>query len=98
MSIFQKYSPLHDGACIVANNRIKAAGCVLPVSETETLPGYLGMRHRAGIGISEQTDAFTIIVSEETGTISTTHNGEIDISVTIDKLKIELKKYFGETG
>lgn len=98
LSIFQKYSPLHDGACIIANNRVKAAGCVLPVSEIESLPGYHGMRHRAALGVSEQTDAFTVVVSEETGTISTTYNGEIDTSVTLDQLKKQLKEHFYDTS
>jgi diadenylate cyclase len=76
-SIFAKNSPLHDGAVIVAHNKITAAGCVLPVSENPDLDPQLGLRHRAAIGISEQSDAISIVVSEETGGISIASQGQI---------------------
>ncbi len=76
-NIFFVKAPLHDGAMIIRGDRILAAGCVLPLSENELLPKELGTRHRAGIGITEQTDATSLIVSEETGAISVAMGGEI---------------------
>jgi uncharacterized protein (TIGR00159 family) len=76
-SIFNKYSPLHDGAAIVHSNRIKAAGCVLPVSENPDLPPGMGLRHRAAVGITEQSDAIAIVISEETGRISVVKEGKV---------------------
>ncbi len=74
-NIFVNKSPLHDGAVIIRDGRIAAAGCVLPVSDNPHISLDLGTRHRAGLGISEVSDAITVIVSEETGTISVTENG-----------------------
>jgi diadenylate cyclase len=93
-SIFFKNSPLHDGAVIVVNNKIKAARCVLPVTENVELPAHLGMRHRAAIGISEQSDAVALAVSEETGEISVAHEGQIRINVSLDELERILKAEF----
>ncbi len=76
ISIFNKYSPLHDGAVIIFNGRIKAARCILPVTERE-VPAQFGLRHRAGIGMSEATDALILVVSEETGQISMMKNGKV---------------------
>lgn len=76
-NIFFKNTPLHDGASIITQNRIMAAGCILPVTKKLDLPDRPGMRHRAGIGITEQSDALAIVVSEETGTISIANNGRI---------------------
>jgi diadenylate cyclase len=75
-SIFFKNSPLHDGAMVISLNRIKAARCILPLSQKPGISPVLGLRHRAAIGISEQTDAYVIVVSEETGRISTSINYE----------------------
>ena len=69
-NIFFKNSPLHDGAMIISKKRIKAAGCILPVSHSMDIPKELGLRHRAAKGISQETDALAVIVSEETGNIS----------------------------
>ena len=85
-SIFYKNSPLHDGAVIISLNRLKAARCILPVSQKMELSPALGLRHRAAIGISEQTDAFVIVVSEETGHISTASNGDITEGISADDL------------
>ncbi len=85
-SIFFKNSPLHDGAVIVALNRIKAARCILPVSQKLEISHELGLRHRAAIGVSEQTDAYVIVVSEESGHISVAFNGEIMGNVPSDEL------------
>ncbi|MDR0968910.1 MAG: diadenylate cyclase CdaA [Lentimicrobiaceae bacterium] len=76
-NIFFKNSPLHDGAMIISDNKIAAAGCILPITKQLNLPGRPGLRHRAGIGISEQSDALVIIVSEETGEISMASNGTL---------------------
>ncbi len=78
ISIFQKFSPLHDGAVIVSRDgRIVAARCILPVSENDELPASLGLRHRAAIGLTEIADAIVVVVSEETGQMSIVRNGKI---------------------
>lgn len=77
LNIFEKDTPLHDGAVIIRGNRIVAASCLLPLTENRGLSQELGTRHRAAIGISEQSDALVVVVSEETGTVSVTRNGEI---------------------
>jgi diadenylate cyclase len=91
-SIFFKNSPLHDGAVIINKNKIKAASCILPLSHNTNLPKNLGLRHRAGLGVSQSTDAQVIIVSEETGSISYCFRGELHYDLTIDTLKDYLKK------
>jgi len=85
-NIFFKNSPLHDGAMIISLNRIKAVRCILPLSQKLEINPVLGLRHRAAIGISEQTDAFVIIVSEETGRISTSCNGELIVDILADDI------------
>jgi len=94
-SIFYKNSPLHDGAVIISNNHIVAARCVLPVTENDDFPAHLGMRHRAAVGITENTDAIAIVVSEQTGEISFTKEGELTHSLTSERLKELLEKEFG---
>src|SRR3989339_240732 len=76
-TIFFKNSPMHDGAVIIIGNKIRAAGCILPVSDNPNLPSNFGLRHRAGLGMAEETDTLVIIVSEETGNISYAQNGKI---------------------
>jgi len=93
-NIFYKNSPLHDGAIIISQNRIKAARCVLPVSENNNLPANLGLRHRAALGITEQSDAIAIIVSEQTGKISLCKNAEIKKNLTPLQLREFLAKEF----
>ena len=88
-NIFFNKAPLHDGAVIIRDGRIAAAGCVLPLTKSTNLSKDLGMRHRAGIGLSEQSDAFVVIVSEETGAISVAVDGMLKRhlnSTTFDKL------------
>lgn len=85
-SIFDKGSPLHDGAMLVSDMRLWAAGCVLPVSENPDLPKRIGMRHRAAAGITEQIDANVIIVSEETGRISHAQKGKLQIGINAEQL------------
>jgi len=92
VSIFQSASPLHDGAMIVREGRIRAAGCVLPLTTDENLDKSLGTRHRAAIGITEVTDAFAVVVSEEHGTISYAYKGEFFTKVNADVLKKALKE------
>jgi len=85
-SIFFKNAPLHDGAMIISLNRIKAARCILPISQKLELSPILGLRHRAAIGISEQTDAYVIVVSEETGRISMSSGGELKEGLSTEEL------------
>lgn len=86
-NIFFKNSPLHDGAMIIAHDKIAAAGCILPVSHDMEIPQELGLRHRAALGISEATDAFCIVVSEETGNISVAHEGKFQLRVSAPELE-----------
>ncbi|MBN1599666.1 MAG: diadenylate cyclase CdaA [Bacteroidales bacterium] len=94
-SIFLKNGPLHDGAAIIENNTIVSARCVLPFTNKTELPPLYGMRHRAGLGISEQTDAFVIIVSEERGEISVADHGQLITGLGQQELWHILKKTFG---
>ncbi len=91
-SIFYKNSPLHDGAVIITGNRIKAARCVLPVSENPRFPQTLGLRHRAALGITEQSDAVAIVVSEQTGRIAWFKSGQIRRNIKPLQLKELLAK------
>lgn len=93
-NIFFKNSPMHDGAIIIARNKIKAASCILPVSGNLSLPDHLGLRHRAAVGLSEQSDAIVIVVSEEKGTISIAYQGEILYDITEQTLREILEKSF----
>lgn len=93
-NIFFKNSPLHDGAMIIDDGRIAAAGCILPVSHDTNLPRSLGLRHRSGLGIAQATDAFAIIVSEETGNISVAHRGELHTKITTSELEHYLSEAF----
>ncbi len=77
ISIFNKTSPLHDGAVIISDNRITAARCILPVSENENLPAFLGLRHRAALGMTEINDSIVLVVSEESGAVSLSRNGKL---------------------
>lgn len=86
-NIFFKNSPLHDGAVIIDNGKIMAAGCILPVSHDSTLPKYLGLRHRSALGISQATDAIAVVVSEETGNISYAHRGEMHLKLSSTDLE-----------
>lgn len=97
LSIFNKQSPLHDGAVIVLNNRIKAARCILPVSENPDLPAFLGLRHRAALGITELTDCVVLTVSEETGEVSIVRDGKLYYNLTPIELRNKLNLYlFGK--
>ena len=91
-NIFYKNSPMHDGAVIIKDNRIIAARCVLPVTENENFPSHFGMRPRAAVGITETTDALALTVSEQTGNVSLTVNGEINSNLNRDKLRYLIEK------
>ena len=95
-NIFFKNSPLHDGAMIIENNRIVAARCILPVTANKNLSGQLGLRHRSAIGVTEQSDAIAIVVSEETGSVSYCQFGQITYDVSPSKLRGEIEKHFAE--
>lgn len=94
-NIFFKNSPLHDGAVIISDNKILAARCILPVSDNMNIPGSLGLRHRAAIGMSSATDAHVIVVSEETGNITFVKEGKFKVRVTIQELSHFLNGEFG---
>ena len=91
-NIFFKNSPLHDGAMIISKKRIKAAGCILPVSHSMEIPKELGLRHRAAMGISQETDALSVIVSEETGNISIAYKGSFKLRLSAEELERILTK------
>lgn len=93
-NIFFKNSPLHDGAIIISNNRIQAARCILPVSANQNLPPDLGLRHRAALGITENTDAIAIIVSEQTGYVSVCIEGKLKRNIKPSQLKSMLLQEF----
>ncbi len=96
INIFVPNTPLHDGAVIIGDNRIKAAACFLPLTQDNTLSQELGTRHRAAIGITEVADCVVAVVSEETGRISVAVNGKIDRSITPDSLEKTLKGFLSE--
>jgi uncharacterized protein (TIGR00159 family) len=94
-SIFNRNSPLHDGAVVINSDKIQAAACILPLSDNYILPEQLGLRHRAAVGLSEQTDAMVIVVSEETGNISLAESGKItsiDVTTLFNRLEEEFLK------
>ncbi|MBK7171788.1 MAG: TIGR00159 family protein [Bacteroidales bacterium] len=93
-SIFFKNTPLHDGAVIISENRLKAARCILPVTASMDLPSELGLRHRSALGITEKTDAISIIVSEQTGKISYCKDGELTLDVKAAGLSTMLSEDF----
>ena len=96
-NIFFKNSPLHDGAVIISHNKIVAARCILPVSANPRIPVSLGLRHRSAIGITEQTDALAIVVSEQTGSISFIEAGRIQRNITPERLtEILSNKFFNQ--
>ena len=93
LSIFNRHSPLHDGAVIINNNNIIAARCILPVSEQDNLPAVYGLRHRAALGMSEATDTLTIIVSEETGQLSCARAGFMEFNLSTQEVRNRINEY-----
>ncbi len=96
LSIFNKYSPLHDGAVIIYKGKIKAARCILPVSENDNLPGQFGLRHRAAVGMSETTDTLVLAISEETGQFSLVRNGQFHDNLTVQEMRKRINEYLFE--
>lgn len=91
-NIFFKNSPLHDGAMILSHQKIKAAGCILPISHDTDIPKSLGLRHRAALGISQKSDCLAIVVSEETGGISIAEKGNFQLRLSAEELESTLSK------
>ena len=97
LSIFQKTSPLHDGAIIVYKGRIKAARCVLPVSENDHLPPHFGLRHRSAIGMSETTDTLVMVISEESGRLILARNGKFLRGLKLRQVEQKILEYLHNT-
>lgn len=97
INIFIPNTPLHDGAVIIQHDQVAAAACYLPLSESPFISKELGTRHRAAVGISEVTDSLTLVVSEETGSISIAKNGDLHRNLTVEQLKELLKSEFSQT-
>lgn len=95
MNLFFKNSPLHDGALVIAGNRIVAVRCTLPITENQNIPANYGMRHKAAIGITEESDADVVVVSEETGKISFVKGGSVTPIHNINELKLLLNEAIG---
>ena len=93
-NLFFKNSPLHDGAMVIANDRLVAARCTLPISKNPNIPANYGMRHRAATGLSEETDACVVVVSEETGNISFVMDGHIKTMGSISELRIAIESSY----
>jgi len=96
LSIFNKQSPLHDGAVIIYSGKIVAARCILPVSDHDDLPAQFGLRHRAAVGMSEATDTLVFVVSEETGQFSIVRGGKIYHNISIQEARNMINNYFKE--
>jgi diadenylate cyclase len=94
-TVFTPPSPLHDGAVIIQNDRVVAAGCILPLTQDPRVTSALGTRHRAALGLSEETDAIVIVVSEETGTIAYAEGGKLHRKIDLNTLRGDLLKSFG---
>ena len=95
VSIFNTKAPLHDGAVIVKGNKILSAGCFLPLTQEAGVAKELGTRHRAALGITEESNVMAIVVSEETGIISVAKSGQLQRYMTIDKLKEKIETIYG---
>ncbi|MEZ0606877.1 diadenylate cyclase CdaA [Fibrella sp. WM1] len=93
LAIFNQYSPLHDGAVLIGDGRIRAARCILPVSDDAELPATMGFRHRAALGMSEASDAAVVAISEETGRLSLATNGNLDVNLSLHDLEERLQRY-----
>lgn len=93
MAIFNKYSPLHDGAVIIYKNKIVAARCVLPITDNPNLPAHFGLRHKAAIGLTEITDTLVIVVSEESGQMSIARQGQIASNLSAQEIRSMIKTY-----
>lgn len=94
LTVFQPRTHLHDGAIVIREDRVVAAGCVLPLSNDPGIARLLGTRHRAAIGITEISDAVVLVVSEETGIVSVARDGRLDRNVDLDDLKVKLRDFY----
>lgn len=93
IAIFNKYSPLHDGAVIIRSNRIVAARCILPVTENPNIAALFGLRHKAAVGLTEITDTLVLIVSEETGQLSIARKGKMENNLSVQEIRSVIKDY-----
>ena len=98
ITIFNKNTPLHDGAVVIRSNRIVAASCYLPISQNPNISSVFGTRHRAAVGVSESNNVFVVVVSEETGRISIAQNGALTSGLTPQKLRQEMQQHIGIEG
>jgi uncharacterized protein (TIGR00159 family) len=96
LAIFNKISPLHDGAVILYRNKIVAARCILPITEQESIPAHYGLRHRAALGMSEISDSLVLVVSEETGQMSLARNGKMMDNLSAQELRAAINNYLYE--
>jgi uncharacterized protein (TIGR00159 family) len=96
VSIFNKYSPLHDGAMLVIKGRIRAVRCILPVTENLNVPASMGLRHRAAIGMSEATNTLVLVVSEETGNLSIARSGIVYHNLSVRSIEQKIDEYMSE--
>lgn len=95
-TIFNRHTPLHDGAVVIRNDRIVAASCYLPISQNPNISSVFGTRHRAAVGVTEINNVFVLVISEETGRISIARNGSLTSGLTIQKLRAEMQETLGE--
>ncbi len=95
VSVFHPSSPIHDGAIIIRNSRISSAGCLLPISRDPTINKELGTRHRAALGLTHETDAIVIVISEERGEVSLVHHGKISRDLDVNALRQQLLELLG---
>lgn len=98
LTVFHPRTPLHDGAVILREDRLVAAGCVLPLSNDPTLEKVMGTRHRAALGVTELSDAVVLVVSEETGTISVAREGRVERDVDAEELRHKLQDFYRSLG
>jgi diadenylate cyclase len=98
LAIFNVESPLHDGAVLIVNGRIKAARCIMPVSQNSTIPPSMGLRHRAAVGISEVTDVLVLVVSEQTGFVSVMQNGEMETGLALPAIRQRIVEYLSSSA
>ncbi|MDD9139848.1 MAG: diadenylate cyclase [Candidatus Cardinium sp.] len=96
IAIFNKESPLHDGAVIIHNNKIAAARCILPVTENPNVASYFGLRHKAALGLTEITDTLAVVVSEESGQVSIARNGKIESNLSVQEIRSTIKDYLNK--
>jgi len=96
LAIFNKVSPLHDGAVILYRNKIVAARCILPITDQESIPAHYGLRHRAALGMSETSDSLVLVVSEETGQMSLAKNGKMMDNLSAQELRAAINNYLYE--